>query len=64
MLPSFHYWSWNTEGNVLGQIRTYWWPEHTLHKLGFDAFNPLEKVKSKLIQLRPIQFNYTDQQLK
>jgi len=40
MLPSFHYWSWNTEGNILGQIRTYWWPEHTLHKLGFDAFNP------------------------
>lgn len=41
ILPVFHYWSWETEGFAGGQIQTYWWPEHKLNKIGFDAFNPL-----------------------
>lgn len=38
--PTYHYWSWQTNGEVIARIKTYWWEHHRLDRLSFNQINP------------------------
>ncbi len=39
-IPLYHYWSWKTQGEAIGRIRTYWWEYHRLDRLSFNPIDP------------------------
>ncbi len=39
-IPIYHYWSWKTQGEAIGRIRTYWWENHRLDRLSFSPIDP------------------------
>ena len=40
--PTYHYWSWQTKGEVKGRIRVYWFEQHHLDRLSYSKINPTE----------------------
>ncbi|MDG1762591.1 MAG: tail fiber domain-containing protein [Flavobacteriaceae bacterium] len=40
--PFYHYWSWQSKGEVTARIKAYWFEQHRLDRLSFARINPTE----------------------
>jgi gliding motility-associated-like protein len=61
-LPQKHFWGWETSGETIGTLQTFWFPKHELNQLSFDSIslddlhfgilssNQWKAIKTQLVQ--------------